>query len=168
MRRYQPSDGLFALFCVSLALGSLAFGWTNGLVAEWDDVTGPYYCHQYNSTGGDDDLMICVGVVPFGICLLSVGWLPGKMVALGKAVAYTLAWVVQLGALGWIEVGSLSLTVLKDGNLILGFWLALYVFSLPAVWWLAVRQALRANADQDRNLEPDSKGATNALIGGKQ
>ena len=118
-----------------LVILSIAFAFTNGLVADVTP-TGDVerYCHQYNSTGSDDDLCITLfpiaffgllGVVPGFIPPFRQVWLALSIMVL-KTGSFALAWSFQLLMLGWIEIGSLPATIIAGKNVVLLLWLLIY------------------------------------------
>ncbi len=126
-----PFDRAVLLASVTLVLLSVAFALTPGLVADVapsGDVER--YCHEYNSTGSDDDL--CLTFCPIALLGLSVvaAALPegrriwSRAVLRGtKLAVFALAWSLELLMLGWIEVGSIPATIAAGQNVALVLWL---------------------------------------------
>ena len=113
-----------------LALLGLGFSFTSGLM----DPAGRY-SHEYNSTGGDDDLCIHISVLLFGVPAILFPWFNGRIrLAVIKVLLFSAVWFLQLLAIHWIEVGSLWITVQNGGNWVLACFISVFATALPAVW----------------------------------
>ncbi len=120
----------------ALALLALWFSTTPGLRVPQPD-GAIVHCDDFMSSGSDDPTMILVSVPLFGLLALT-GWGPGRGSAL-RTGAFVLAWLLQVLALGAIELGSIPLTLTGDHNVPLILWsatLGLAPLLLAAAWWM--------------------------------
>jgi hypothetical protein len=122
-----------------MAALALLFAYSPGLV----DTEGRLVS-TYNSTGGDDGLMITLAIpifLFFAMATLAFNkWLHGFVLAF----LFTLDWLVQLWCLDWLEAASIGITLRQPQGIILGAFLGIFAISLPAVWILAISEHRKA------------------------
>ena len=130
--RYGWPEAAIAGSCLALIILGAAFSQTDGLLA---GNSTNRHVRDYNSTGSDDDLCVMASVAIFGLCFLLVGWLPslGELNFL-KSAAFSVAWLVQLLVINWIEVGAIFHTIRSDQNIVLLLWTATFALSPALVW----------------------------------
>lgn len=121
--------GILALHSIFLALLSIAFSNTDGLLVvgyAWEgEIT---YARELLSSGNDDDLCIEVGKVFFSLStlIILIGLVRGRIGWLAISVL-SLLYLFQVVALVLIEVGSIWDTIFWGRNYVLGFWVVLFL-----------------------------------------
>ena len=139
--KYGWLEVAIASSCLALVVLGVAFSQTEGLLAGENT---DQHVREYNSTGSDDDVCVLASVLIFGFCLLSVGCLPSlERFDFLKSAVFTSAWLLQLLALNWIEVGSIVQTIRSDHNTVLLLWTMVFALSPALVWGATTRRILR-------------------------